>query len=157
MSGGRFRNIFVYLIILVAAVFLVFNFSSQSKKVDEVPISEIAAAAKEGKIERIVVFGDHSSLKVEFRGSKEPILSRKAEDADIIEVLRNLGVSEEEIAAITIEYQAPSGWASWMNLLAGILPALLFVGLFYFMLRQAQGTNSQAFSFGKSRARLFTG
>jgi len=157
VSGGRFRNIFVYLIILVAAMFLMFNFSSQSKKVDEVPISEIAAAAKEGKIERIVVLGDHSSLKVEFRGRKEPLLSRKAEDTDIVEVLRNLGVSEEEIGAITIEYQAPSGWASWMNLLAGILPALLFVGLFYFMLRQAQGTNSQALSFGKSRARMFTG
>ncbi len=157
MSGGRFRNIFVYLIILVAAVFLVFNFSSQSKKVDEVPISEIAAAAKEGEIERIVVLGDHSSLKVEFRDRKEPALSRKSEDADIVEVLRNLGVSEEEIEAITIEYQPPSGWTSWVNLLVGILPALLFVGLFYFMLRQAQGTNTQALSFGKSRARMFTG
>ena len=157
MSGGRFRNIFVYLIILVAAMFLVFNFSSQSKKVEEMPISEVAAAAKEGKVERITVSGDYSTLTVEFKDRREPVLSRKGEDADVVQVLRNLGVSEEEIAAITIEYQRPSGWASWVTLLSGILPAILFVGLFYFLLRQAQGTNSQALSFGKSRARMFTG
>jgi cell division protease FtsH len=41
--------------------------------------------------------------------------------------------------------------------LSGILP-LLFVGaLFYFLMRQAQGSNNQALSFGKSRARMFTG
>ncbi|MFB0545541.1 MAG: ATP-dependent zinc metalloprotease FtsH, partial [Anaerolineae bacterium] len=34
----------------------------------------------------------------------------------------------------------------------------LFVGaLFYFLMRQAQGSNNQALSFGKSRARMFTG
>jgi cell division protease FtsH len=34
---------------------------------------------------------------------------------------------------------------------------LLIVGFIYFILRQAQGSNSQALSFGKSRARMFTG
>jgi cell division protease FtsH len=155
--GGRFRNIFVYLIILVAAVFLVLNFSSQSKKVEEMPISEVAAEIKAGRVEQITVSGDYSTLKVEFKDRREPILSRKADGVDAVETLRNLGVSEEELAGITIDYQQPSGWANWITLLSGILPAILFVGLFYFLLRQAQGTNSQALSFGKSRARMFTG
>ncbi|MFQ5812641.1 MAG: ATP-dependent metallopeptidase FtsH/Yme1/Tma family protein, partial [Anaerolineae bacterium] len=157
MFGGRFRNIFVYLIILVAAAFLFFNFSSQSEKVEETPISQVAAEARAGMIEQITVTGDYSTLKVEFKDGREPVVSRKGSDADVVEVLRNLGVGEEEIAAITIEYQQPSGWASWMPLLGGILPVILFVGVFYFLLRQAQGTNSQALSFGKSRARMFSG
>ena len=37
------------------------------------------------------------------------------------------------------------------------LPALLIIGFIYFIFRQAQGTNNQAMSFGKSRARIFTG
>ena len=42
-------------------------------------------------------------------------------------------------------------------LLLNVLPFLLF-GLFLLLImRQAQGSNSQAMSFGKSRARLFTG
>jgi cell division protease FtsH len=155
--GGRFRNIFVYLIILVAAAFLFLNFSSQSEKVEEMPISQVAAEIKAGRVEQITVTGDYSTLEVEFKGGREPVIARKGSDADVVEVLRNLGVSEEEIEGIAIEYQQPSGWATWITLLSGILPALLFVGLFYFLLRQAQGSNNQALSFGKSRARMFTG
>ena len=41
---------------------------------------------------------------------------------------------------------------------AGIfLPFLFLIGIFVFMMRQAQGSNNQAMSFGKSRARMFTG
>ncbi len=157
MSGGRFRNIFVYLIIMVTAAFLFFNFSSQSEKVKETPISQVAAEAKAGMIEQITVTGDYSTLEVEFKDRREPAVSRMGDGVDVVEVLRNLGVSEEEIAAITIEYQQPSGWASWLPLLSGILPAILFMVIFYFFLRQAQGANNQALSFGKSRARMFTG
>ena len=157
MSGGRFRNIFVYLIILVAAAFLFLNFSSQSKKVEEMPISDVAAEIKAGRVEQIIISGDYSALSVEFKDRREPMLSRMGDGVDVVEVLRNLGVSEEEMATITIDYQQPSGWASWMPLLSAILPAILFVGLFYFLMRQAQGGNSQALSFGKSRARMFTG
>ena len=136
MFTGRFRNIFVYLMILMAAVFLLYNFSSQGKKVEEIAISEVAAEAKAGMIKQITISGDYYTLEVEFRDSREPVLSRKGPDADVVEVLRNLGVSEEEIGAITIEYQQSSGWAGWITLLSGILPAILFIGLFYFLLRQ---------------------
>jgi cell division protease FtsH len=157
VSGGRFRNIFVYIIIMVAAAFLFFNFSSQSEKVKETPISQVAAEAKAGMIEQITVTGDYSTLEVEFKDRRDKAVSRMGDGIDVVEVLRNLGVSEEEIAAITIEYQQPSGWANWLPLLSGILPAILFMVLFYFLLRQAQGSNNQALSFGKSRARMFTG
>jgi len=157
VSGGRLRNIFVYLIILVAAAFFFFNLSSQSKKVEEIPISDIVAEIKAGRVEQIIISGDYSTLSVEFKDRREPMLSRMGVDVDVVEGLRNLGVTEEELAAITIDYQQPSSWAGWITLLSGILPAILFVGLFYFLLRQAQGSNNQALSFGKSRARMFTG
>ena len=47
---------------------------------------------------------------------------------------------------------------SWLGLiLTGLLPILLIGGFIFFMMRQAQGTNNQALSFGKSRARMFLG
>jgi cell division protease FtsH len=42
-------------------------------------------------------------------------------------------------------------------LLGTILPFLLIGGLFFFLMRQAQSGNNQAMSFGKSRARMFSG
>jgi cell division protease FtsH len=38
-----------------------------------------------------------------------------------------------------------------------LLPILIIGGFIFFMMRQAQGTNNQALSFGKSRARMFLG
>src|SRR5439155_10302539 len=42
-------------------------------------------------------------------------------------------------------------------LLTALLPVILIGAIFFFMMRQAQGTNNQALSFGKSRARMFLG
>src|SRR5919112_5631597 len=48
-----------------------------------------------------------------------------------------------------------TGWIS--ILVTGLLPILIIGGFIFFMMRQAQGTNNQALSFGKSRARMFLG
>jgi cell division protease FtsH len=50
--------------------------------------------------------------------------------------------------------------SQWGNILTGILsflPLIIFGALIFFMMRQAQGSNNQALSFGKSRARMFAG
>jgi cell division protease FtsH len=56
-------------------------------------------------------------------------------------------------------YEAkPAPDTSWIGLLlTGLLPLLVIGGFIFFMMRQAQGTNNQAMSFGKSRARMFLG
>ena len=52
--------------------------------------------------------------------------------------------------------QAPD--TSWLGIIiTGLLPILIIGGFIFFMMRQAQGTNNQALSFGKSRARMFLG
>ncbi len=52
----------------------------------------------------------------------------------------------------------PSAAGSIITLLiTALLPVLLIGAFIFFMMRQAQGTNNQAMSFGKSRARMFLG
>jgi len=156
VNTGWVRNIFIYVLILVAAAFLLFTFSSsQSKRADEVLITEVAAEAKEGHIKQITVSGD--TLRIEFNDGRGSVISRKEHGVSVVETLRDLGVTEDQIAKIRIEVEPPSSLGNWLTLLGSILPAAFILVLFYLMLRQAQGTNSQAFSFGKSRARLFTG
>jgi cell division protease FtsH len=51
-----------------------------------------------------------------------------------------------------------SAAGQWIGLLiTALLPVLLIGAFIFFMMRQAQGTNNQAMSFGKSRARMFLG
>ncbi len=155
MSSGWLRNGFIYLLILVAVVALLFSVFSPSRNSEGISLTKLAQDIKNGAVKKIVLTGDE--LKIWYEGRDEPVTSRKEHNTDLTETLHNLGVSESELAAISIEVQTPSDWGSWLTILSGILP-LLFVGaLFYFLMRQAQGSNNQALSFGKSRARMFTG
>ena len=43
-----------------------------------------------------------------------------------------------------------------LNIFLGLLPLIIIVGVVIFIMRQAQGSNSQAMSFGKSKARVVT-
>lgn len=156
MNRGWFRNLFIYLLILVAGAFLIFTFSSsRSKGGEEMLITQVAAEAKEGHVKQITVSGD--TLRIELNDREDSVISHKEHGVSVIETLRDLGVTEEQIAKIKIEVEPPSSWGNWLTLLGSILPAIFILVIFYLMMRQAQGANSQAFSFGKSRARIFTG
>ena len=156
MNRGWFRNLFIYLLILVAGAFLIFTFSSsRSKGGEEMLITQVAAEAKEGHVKQITVSGD--TLRIELNDREDSVISHKEHGVSVIETLRDLGVTEEQLAKIKIEVEPPSSWGNWLTLLGSILPAIFILVIFYLMMRQAQGANSQAFSFGKSRARIFTG
>jgi cell division protease FtsH len=55
----------------------------------------------------------------------------------------------------TAEEAPDNAWLGFV--LTALLPLLVIGAFVYFMMRQAQGTNNQALSFGKSRARMFLG
>jgi cell division protease FtsH len=156
MGSGWFRTGFVYLLILVAVAALIFSISPQSKKPEGIPITQLAEEIKAGKVERIAVTGD-DSLKIEYKDKKEDAVSHKESGVGVIEILQGLGVTDKQLAAVNIEYEPPSNWGSWLTILGSVLPVLVVGALFYFLIRQAQSGNNQALSFGKSRARMFTG
>ena len=55
---------------------------------------------------------------------------------------------------LSIKVKPPDRPAWWMSLLVSILPILLLVGLFLFLMHHAQGGGGRVMQFGKSRAKL---
>ncbi len=53
-----------------------------------------------------------------------------------------------------VQLRLPQEPSWWVTLLSNLLPALLMVGLFFYMLQQTQGGGKQVMQFGRSRARL---
>ncbi len=156
MSSRWFRNSFVYLLILVAVAALFFSIFQTPSETPMMSLGELADAARAGRVEEIRVSGDELTVTLK-DGEGQEYKSRKEPNVGILEALRDLGVSEAQRGAIQIEVEEPSQWGNWLGLLAGLLP-LLFVGaLFIFLMRQAQSGSNQALSFGRSKARLFTG
>ncbi|RPI58547.1 MAG: ATP-dependent zinc metalloprotease FtsH, partial [Chloroflexi bacterium] len=121
---------------------------------EEMPLSQLVTAINAGRVETISV--EENEIEVTYTDG-EVIASRKEINTELTEALLSLGAGEAELAAVDIQIEPPSPWADWLVALGSFLPFIFLAVLFLFLMRQAQGTNNQALSFGKSRARMFTG
>ncbi len=156
MNARWIRNSFIYLIILGGIALVVVMFFRPPAGSRDVPISEVIADAKAGNVEKVSVNGDQ--LDVKLRGEQDTVRSRKESSSSVEEILRQngiaVGTAKDQVA---VDIKGPSQVGNLFSILFNFLPLLLFGAIFVFMMRQAQGTNSQAMSFGRSRARMFTG
>ena len=155
MNGNWTRNGFVYLLILVAAAALFLNVYGPGETPQSISLSDVATQIDRGEVQRIDV--REEKLQVYLRDSEQPLVSRKEEDIALTRTLQGLGVSQDRLARVKINVQPPSNSGNWFSLLINLLPLLLIAGLFLFLFRQSQSGSNQALSFGKSKARLFTG
>ena len=153
MSSHWIRNTAIYLVVALAIILVFYTFASGSRDAGEKPISSIIRMAQEGTLGTIVVKGD--SLIVTTREG-QVFTSRKEEGASVLEMLREAGVQTGE-GGIEVKVEGSSGLSSIFGLLINFLPLIFFGAILLFMMRQAQGSNSQTMSFGRSRARMFVG
>ena len=156
MPSGFFRNSFIYLLIVAAVVVLVLSVFNTQNPSRELDISELAVKIKQSQVKSVTIKED-DSLIVEYINQEEEEISRKEPNVSFFEAMLGLGVSEEALASLEIIVDPKNPWSNWLTLGITILPLLIFGGLLFFMLRQAQGSNSQAMNFGRSKAKMFTG
>lgn len=155
--NSRNQSYVIYLLLFVGIIVMVwYNFRQQSTSQDVLTINEVAADIQAGKVQRIVENED--TLQVVYADGTEKE-SLKESNATLVNQLVALGVTPEQLAPdkIKLEIKAPSAWLGVFSALGYILPFIILAGIFWFIFRQAQGSNNAAMSFGKSRARMFTG
>ena len=151
------KNAFVYLLILVASVILFYSFLSPADSANEISMTKVAALVREGKVDKLAVRND-GVIALTLRDGPKKYASRKEPNVGIGETLVNLGVKPEQLGSISeLTTLQPGFLENWGIVLIQIVPLALIGVFLVFMLRQAQSGNNQALSFGKSRARMFTG
>lgn len=140
---------FVVFVVLMAGYSAISNYVN---KKEEVSISQIAADITAGSVVSIEVQGD----KVEATYTDETIkTSRKESEASLTQTLSNYNIPSERLAAVKISVEEPGGFRFWALTLAPLLvPILLLLGLIWYFSRQMRGSGMQAFTFGRSMARL---
>ncbi len=163
--NSRSQSFLVYFLLIVAIgamLFMAFRDSATGK--DPLTINKVAQQVQAGEVAKIVIESDDTFTVVmkngELKnGEQEGIASRKEPNATLVEQLVSLGVTADKLSPenLVIEVREPSLWAGFGTLIVYILPILLMVGVLWFIMRQAQGSNNAAMSFGKSRARMFSG
>jgi cell division protease FtsH len=156
VNSGLFKNSIVYLLILLAVAALIFSIFSNPRNSNEIDITTVAEQIKAGQVSKISV--NNEDVTVEYsQPNMGDAKSRKEVGISIFTTFEKLGVTEQELSNVEIEVIPPGVWSDWGTLAITILPLLIFGGLLFFMVRQAQGSNNQALSFGKSKARMFSG
>jgi cell division protease FtsH len=149
------RNSFIYLLILVAVIAIVVSFFRPPSNTQSQDLSQVIAEARAGQVQSIEASGD--SLTIHLKNDPKTYKSRKESGTSIVEVLHNNDVQVGGTSGIDVKVTQPSQFGNLLGLLVNFLPLIIFGAILIFMLRQAQGSNSQAMSFGKSRARMFSG
>jgi cell division protease FtsH len=141
------------LFIVAIAILLFFNFQQNIGSQEPLTINEVAMQIKNGEISRIVE--DENQLRVIYDDGSEAT-SHKEQSATLVEHLKELGVTTEDLnpEKVKIEIKPPGAWVGIITVFSYMAPIVLLVAMFWFIFRQAQGSNNAAMAFGKSRARM---
>lgn len=134
----------IILTLLVASLLFSYFGPLYGEKPEEVTLSELAGEYKSGTIKKIEI--DGSEVIAELNDGRK-FKTYKESDTS----LTDYGITPDKV---NIDVKNPDSGTFWPTFLSVILPFLLFGGFIYFMLRQAQGANMKAMSFGKSTPRL---
>ncbi|HVY67559.1 MAG TPA: ATP-dependent zinc metalloprotease FtsH, partial [Patescibacteria group bacterium] len=150
--GKIVKNIILILLgfLLITGIFAAFSSDNKTKTVS---ITEIVNLVDQQKVDTLTIGDDSVTAKVKDSDTQE---AAKLGSNNFFDILKDSGVSSDKIRAISNIEITTSSFAS--TLTGTILPILipfLLVSLFiYFLMRQVQGSNNRAMSFGQSSVRL---
>ena len=157
MGSNRWmRNSLVYLLVIVGIIVIFYTLLPSFGGKNEESFATVFAMAKNNEIREIVVDGKKLTVypKTVRRGAADRFISRVGADTDVIRLLVENGVQVGPPGGVEVSFKGSSGLSSFFGLMLNFLPLIFFGGLILFMMRQAQGSNNQTLSFGRSRARM---
>jgi cell division protease FtsH len=157
MNTPRNRNSIFYILLIIVIASTVLFPLGKSSSTDILTLNEIASDIKNGQIAKIDIKDGDMLLVVYNDGTERE--SIKENRSTLLDQLVALGVTSDELSPnnVKIRVVPPSSWVSFLTVLGYLLPILVLGMVFWFVFRQAQGSNNAAMSFGKSRAKMFTG
>ncbi|CAN5832759.1 ATP-dependent zinc metalloprotease FtsH [soil metagenome] len=169
MNSRFLRNGLVTLVLVVGTAALLYTFLGQGNATPPIPYSgssgSFEALVEEGRVTKVVTKGDRMLITTTEVGENgQPVVVTSQLPSPLTQLNQELaGICARPGAqcpaeGIAFEPQPADEGGAWIGLLLTAFLPILLIGFFiFFMFRQAQGTNNQAMSFGKSRARMFLG
>ena len=138
------------MLVIFVAITAYDYFSVKPQTVEETSYSQFLQKVESGEVSKVTL--TKNSIKAVKKDGTEFTTIAPDEPIGDETLISKLEAKDVEIIA-----QNPKEPPWWMTLLSSILPILLLVGLWFFIMNQTTGSGSKVMSFGKSRARLSNG
>lgn len=150
--GKIVKNIILILIGFLVVI-AIFNAVSGNTKVENTTISKVVNLVNDSKVDTIEINEDTVTVKPKDGDVK--LQAKLGKNTEFITLLKDNGISAETIRGLKIEYKNGSLAGNFFNNILPFLLPFVIIGLFiYFLMRQVQGTNNRAMTFGQSTVRL---
>ena len=149
---GNFGRYWFWLVLI--GLFVIgaqFFFRGTTKPTNMAGLNEIVQHIENGDVTEIMVRGEVVTVEL---ADGETVEVRKENNHSLLETLKALGVSPEQLEALPIVVENAPNSGVIINWLIMLLPMILIFGFFIFIMRQAGGGGqNRAMQFGRSRAR----
>jgi cell division protease FtsH len=144
--NSRVKNLLFWVVVGLFMI-LLFNLFSVPTHApgDEVIFSDFMAKLDKGEVMKVTIKANHVSAILK---DQSRIRTYTAEYPELVKTLREKDVQ--------IEAKPPDESPWYITFLVTWGPFILFLGLWFFLMRQMQIGGNKALSFGKSRARMLT-
>ncbi|MGH7167451.1 MAG: ATP-dependent zinc metalloprotease FtsH [Nitrospiraceae bacterium] len=144
--NSKVKNLLFWVVVglFMILLFNLFSVPTHAPE-DDVIFSDFMAQLDKGEVTKVIIKANHISAILK-DGTR--IRTYSAEYPDMVKVLRERNVQ--------IEARPPDENPWYITFLVTWGPFILFLGLWFFLMRQMQIGGNKALSFGKSRARLLT-
>ncbi|MBP2645134.1 MAG: ftsH 1 [Firmicutes bacterium] len=138
-----FRNVSVYLLITIIAISAYDYVISHKTATHEVSYTQFLRDVDEQKVDKVTI--TENSIQGTLKDGQE-FTTVAPNDPTLINLLRDKNVD--------IKAQLPQQPPWWTAIFSSVLPMLLLIGVWFFIMQQTQGGGNRVMSFGKSRAKL---
>ena len=138
-------------------VALLYAYRAQSPSAVIVTYDKAVSEIQSGVVTKVTISGDAATLEKPDK-STETVNIGPNDNGAFQKIVTDYNTTQPTSSRVQLSFQKDSQTFGIIgSVLLSLLPVLLIGGFFVYMMRQAQGTNNQALSFGKSRARMFIG
>lgn len=146
------KYILIVFIILLSISGLFALFKLPFKELPEISLTNLVHKIEKEEVKDIIIKKDNLLIVLK---NEQKERARKEPDTGLAESLKGFGVSPEKLSKVNISVKDESDFISLiLGSLPIILPFILVSLFFWWIFRSAQGGVTQAFNFGKSKARL---
>jgi cell division protease FtsH len=144
--NSRVKNLIFWVVVCLFMLLLFNLFSPPNQSPDEdVKFSDFVSKVEQGEVTEVTIRGNN--ITGLFKGGRS-FKTYAVEYPDLVDTLRKNNV------AIIAKPPEDNPW--YITFLFQWAPFILFIGLWFFLMRQMQVGGNKALSFGRSRARLLT-